>query len=420
MTQAQATPTKSDPRPADPPQAVLCPYCGTVGSNPTQCASCKGLYEPLSRQATQNAMGPWQIRDPRNPHLPGCTYDKVRQAVRRGRIQRMTIVRGPTTRQFWSFACNTPGIAVLLGECHACHDSVEPDEFMCGGCGVVLAPSTDRQSLGLLPVQSLPGNAPPEVVAAQSIEIGRARPATPPVLRPVSPYAQVQMLSGGGPSESTPAAPINGVPSATQRRLRRQVAFWRNMVVGIGAFAVFFLIMMILTWFGVIGPVDQSGARSGSVPPARMPSEPERPPVPAPAQNQPSFTWPAMDVLDEMESEIPEREHKPSNGGVAMQGVAPAAVNAPAGSDPEPRRTLLPGLSRGFDAWKGRYQEAQRLAEEQTIDSLGKAIELLEAIRDEARAETGSRALDTTSLSAQIVALQDLRDDLRLRELLGD
>ena len=42
---------------------VVCPYCGhaqsAAGVGAAQCAACKGLFDPLSRQATQNAMGPW-------------------------------------------------------------------------------------------------------------------------------------------------------------------------------------------------------------------------------------------------------------------------------------------------------------------------------------------------------------------------
>ena len=98
--------------------APVCPYCG-VRTEPgaERCGACKGLQDPLSRQATQNAMGPWAVRDDAANCTPGFSYETLRSMVMRGRIRRDTIVRGPTTRQFWMFAANTPGVAVLLGEC---------------------------------------------------------------------------------------------------------------------------------------------------------------------------------------------------------------------------------------------------------------------------------------------------------------
>lgn len=159
---------------------VLCPYCGVVQRGGDQCVRCRGLFEPLSRQATQNVMGPWQVRDEQNPFLPGVSYEKLREMAQKGKLQRGSVVRGPSTRQFWSLACNTAGVAVLLGECHHCHAPVASDAYMCRACGVVLTAATDRQHLGLAPVKLLPGDASAHEVASVGMTRAHERPAAPP------------------------------------------------------------------------------------------------------------------------------------------------------------------------------------------------------------------------------------------------
>jgi hypothetical protein len=81
--------------------------------------------------------------------------------VQKGRVRPETIVRGPTTRQFWMRADRTPGVSVLLGVCHACAAPVRADQAACASCNAELhvAP-TDRQHLGLAPMADVPGSAP--------------------------------------------------------------------------------------------------------------------------------------------------------------------------------------------------------------------------------------------------------------------
>ncbi|MFG0285365.1 MAG: hypothetical protein ACF8R7_13185 [Phycisphaerales bacterium JB039] len=150
---------------ATAPARYLCPYCGAIADQPRRCPACAGHLDPLSRQATQNSMGPWQVRDQAHPFRPGCSYATIRRMVERGQINRRTVLRGPTTRQFWTFADRAPSIANLLGVCHSCHAEVDPDAFLCGSCGASFTPETDRQYLGLAPRRPLPGEAPAERVA---------------------------------------------------------------------------------------------------------------------------------------------------------------------------------------------------------------------------------------------------------------
>lgn len=158
------------PPPSAPnPSRLLCPYCGAISSNPKRCEECAGFFDPLSRQATQNAMGPWFIRDPKRPFHPGCSFETLRDMVRKGRITADTILRGPTTHQLWNFAARTPSVANLLGICHNCRREAKPDATECPACRASFAPVTDRQHLGLSPVHLLPGQAAPEAIAAASM-----------------------------------------------------------------------------------------------------------------------------------------------------------------------------------------------------------------------------------------------------------
>ncbi|MEX0876438.1 MAG: hypothetical protein WD114_03170, partial [Phycisphaerales bacterium] len=101
-------------------RSLVCPYCGTVTPDSGRCGHCGGRFDPLSRQATQNQMGPWEIRDERVPFRPGCVYDTLLRLVDLGKISTETVLRGPSTRQFWMLARHTPGVALRLGLCHNC------------------------------------------------------------------------------------------------------------------------------------------------------------------------------------------------------------------------------------------------------------------------------------------------------------
>jgi len=163
------------PRPAMPPappsRGTLCPYCGKVSLDARRCDGCRGHFDPLSRQASQNAMGPWFIRDTANPFRPGCSFETLRELIRRGKIVAETIIRGPATRQLWNFAGRTPGVANLIGLCHNCRAPAKPEQTSCASCGAGFPILTDRQHLGLAPIHLLPGQAPPEVIAEASLPV---------------------------------------------------------------------------------------------------------------------------------------------------------------------------------------------------------------------------------------------------------
>lgn len=138
---------------------VICPYCGDAQPLADRCRACSGLFEPLSRKATHNAMGPWFVRDTERPFQPGCSYETLLRLVERGRVTRFTIIRGPTTRQFWTIAKRVPGLSHILGYCHACDASVDPGDHACHACGAAFGAIVDRNYLGLPEIQPLPWEA---------------------------------------------------------------------------------------------------------------------------------------------------------------------------------------------------------------------------------------------------------------------
>ncbi|TVQ64105.1 MAG: hypothetical protein EA379_02590 [Phycisphaerales bacterium] len=190
--------------------AAPCPYCGHVQTPREACIACRGLFEPLSRQATQNSMGPWRVRDESQPFLPGCSYDVIRALAAKGRITSETVIRGPTTRQFWAFARDIPGVAHLLGECHQCHAPAKATDRACAICRAAFAAPTNRQSLGLAGVDPVPTDAPPRPAAAHGGASARAtRPAHPgaaPAQSQALPFARDFVVPARRPGVALNAA----------------------------------------------------------------------------------------------------------------------------------------------------------------------------------------------------------------------
>lgn len=271
--------TDPTPQPAVDQQRLpaLCPYCGHGHSlapgkpRPLQCEACKGRFEPLSRQATQNAMGPWQIRDAEHPFRPPCSYETVVRLAQRGRITPTTIVRGPTTRQFWSYARDTPGVAAVLGRCHACHTPISTDDTTCPSCEAILRPETDRQQLGLSPKAVLPGEVPPEQIAAL------IRPKTPqPLPRPTqsAPEGPAEPKRPDTPSPPptntappTPHTPdtIPDHPASAPSRRRTKSPGWLITLLAIQAAAILALGALLVIEHDLFAPSSpQSQASSTS------------------------------------------------------------------------------------------------------------------------------------------------------------
>ncbi len=183
-----STTTTSPSAAAGAAKVLLCPYCGQpqrsgVGEDVERCKSCGGLFEPLSQIATQIAMGPWYIRDKQQPFRPGCSYDVLRKMLDAGRIRPTSVMRGPTTRQFWQVARNVPGVAHFLGYCHNCNFHVKPTDAKCPSCGAAFKEPDERDRLGLqFPTPESVERAERDLAAAR--EAQRTGKPTDVVIRP--------------------------------------------------------------------------------------------------------------------------------------------------------------------------------------------------------------------------------------------
>ncbi len=135
---------------------ILCPYCGHTQFQPEdRCEICFGYFDPLSLRITQQHMGPWFVRDLKKPFLPGCSYEVLVQRIKDGKIKAGTIIKGPTTKQYWSVAQNVPGVSHLIGYCYNCGSSVQPTEKKCHACNQPFITPENRDRLGLAPKQNI-------------------------------------------------------------------------------------------------------------------------------------------------------------------------------------------------------------------------------------------------------------------------
>jgi hypothetical protein len=296
------------------------------------CSACHGRFDPLSRQATQNHMGPWQVRDEINPFTPGFDDAALRKLCKRGRIHLNTIVRGPTTRQFWMLACNTPVVAALLGQCHACHAPVSTQQDACNACGANLFPQTSRDALGLAPVQPLPGQADPYEVAEAALGASRAFVPPPPAKPAVS-------------------------GRASERRLRREVAKQKQRVTALAIACVFLALAGLGAAFQdqIASKLNPGQAKTASNKPAEPSSPPPEPPThQATTEANPQATEPAA-----------------------------TATSAPV-DDPE----II--FDPELEPWRERYRQALDLEALGDLASLQAALEGFEGILFEAEAEVGA------------------------------
>ena len=192
-------------------KALICPYCGDTQPVGERCRACGGLFEPLSRQATHNEMGPWYLRDVNRPFQPGCSYETLIKLIERGQVNKFTILRGPTTKQFWTIARRVPGVSHLLGYCHNCDASVDVGDHGCHACGVPFGAYLDRNYLGLPEIRPLPWEASHEEEERRNEASSRMmdfRRAAEPL--GISSFASDEELRGGTRPAHAGAFPAAG------------------------------------------------------------------------------------------------------------------------------------------------------------------------------------------------------------------
>ncbi len=181
MTRASDSSTSPAAASADAAQdGHVCPFCGltreiTDEFDPaTPCPRCTLADTAATRSATKARIGPWHVRQVRNPWAPGMGFDTLLALVKRGQVTRDSIVRGPTTHQLWKRAGEIKGLSREFGICYSCGGEIGTQANLCPNCNRLQEPPLNPDVL-------LEGREP---VAPQPA----ARPVTPtpaPVPAPV-------------------------------------------------------------------------------------------------------------------------------------------------------------------------------------------------------------------------------------------
>jgi hypothetical protein len=340
--------TAPKPPPTPMPKAVLCPYCGQITRNVQSCQTCGGHLDALSRQATQNGMGPWQIRDTSRSFHPGCSYEVLVRMVQASRVTPETILRGPTTGQFWMLARRVPGVSHLLGTCHSCQAPAKPDEYACRACGAVFQGERDRQHLGLGPIRPLPGEGSPEMVAA------RASFSLPEAPMPASPKTRAV---NARTSSQTPPPTVD--PSRVRAFERRINELRSRVMVSLGA--------NIVLAFALIAVVVLTNMNR---PQKSPPSEAQEPLVSDPAYLGPGLV--PRGAEGEMSGGQVDNFRDESNSETIPETPAPVQE----ASEPQP-----PPPDRAFDitllAWPDAQAQLEAMTDLSSAESLKHGIELL-------------------------------------------
>jgi hypothetical protein len=348
-------------RPAAPPTAAkVCPYCGhRAGASDEECPECRGLFEPLSRIATQNAMGPWQIRDESNPFRPGCSLDTLRAMIRRGKLTRETVLRGPTTNQFWTRAADIQGVAHLLGSCHACAGKATPSEHFCRTCGASFVAQNDRNWMGLDAVRPLTtgvGNAVEHKPSGRAPNASEPTPASPSAEPRANQFAEL----------FAPSAEPSGAP--TSRRSARESRRRANAVghaVAAATVALCAAALSVAVW-----AASAAQSVNANADPAPLPD--------------------------------------------AAQGAPGAAAGSLEGESATYQTQSEPPAA-DLDIWRVRLETAASLGAADDIASLEQAIAILREVLQEA-----PPAAKPSDLGDQIEALERRVDDLTIRKFLRD
>lgn len=131
-----------------PKQRHVCPFCGTLNESAvTSCAKCTLMNTPQTRRVTRGRIGPWYVLQSRNPAAPGMKFDVLVGFIRKGQVTARSIVRGPTTHQFWRYAAHVRGVSREFGLCYACGADINTESHLCLHCGKTQGPPDEADVL---------------------------------------------------------------------------------------------------------------------------------------------------------------------------------------------------------------------------------------------------------------------------------
>ncbi|MBL9118605.1 MAG: hypothetical protein JNL80_01675 [Phycisphaerae bacterium] len=220
-----------------------CPYCGEIldrlsateqsGGTP-RCRNCLAFLDPLSKQVTQGHMGPWCVRDETRPFYPGVAFDVLSVLVARGEVTSDTVIRGPGTGQFWMRAGRTPGVAHLLGVCHACQGDVNKSATAngsCPSCGARFPTFAERDRLGLVGAQ--PAQRLSAFASDDELRDGSTAPrAAPRPVVPPPPAGLTNVLTQASSLREGARSPLE-ISLSEEVVAERKKTLWLLMAIGL-------------------------------------------------------------------------------------------------------------------------------------------------------------------------------------------
>jgi hypothetical protein len=113
----------------------VCPFCGTQRETDLgACLHCSLEDTPTTRSATRSKLGPWYVLQSRNPSAPGMNFATLMVLVQKNRVTARSVIRGPTTGQFWRHAAKVKGVSREFGLCWNCGGDVAKNARACPSC----------------------------------------------------------------------------------------------------------------------------------------------------------------------------------------------------------------------------------------------------------------------------------------------
>lgn len=131
----------------------VCPFCGltrevTDHFDPASpCPRCTLPDTASTRNATRLRVGPWFVRQVRNPWAPGMRFETLLALIKRGQVTKDSIVRGPTTQQLWKRAADIKGLSREFGLCHSCGTEISTQATSCPQCNRLQEPPGNPDAL---------------------------------------------------------------------------------------------------------------------------------------------------------------------------------------------------------------------------------------------------------------------------------
>ncbi len=196
----------------------VCPFCGTQRETDLgACTQCSLEDTPTTRTATRGKLGPWYVLQSRNPSAPGMNFATLMTLVQKGRVTARSVLRGPTTGQFWRHAAKVKGVSREFMLCWNCGSDIAKNARACPSCKRLQEPPLNPDVLlenGEFSSEEL-AEAMWSDQPAESSQMG-APPAPRQTPSPVD-----RLVSRGGVRRELPPQPLEAHPGALPTRPQR-------------------------------------------------------------------------------------------------------------------------------------------------------------------------------------------------------